>query len=56
MRLKDVTTLADQDADPSGSTNTISDLDDFNFNIIDEALLPLLTKSDPLPDLQQRCS
>lgn len=46
MRLKCVTTLEGQEPFAGPSTNNVSDLDDFNLDITDGFLVPLLIDSD----------
>jgi hypothetical protein len=53
--LRAVTTQADQEPHTDVAASIIPDLDDFNFDM-EGVLVPLLTDSDPLPDLHQRCS
>ncbi|EPS29066.1 hypothetical protein PDE_04014 [Penicillium oxalicum 114-2] len=65
-RLKDATTADLPFAEThsrhhsNSSTNmsnlAVSDLDDFNLDIVDDGLVPVLTHSDPLPDLVERRS
>lgn len=56
MRLKRVTTLETQDPHAGSSTNDVSDLDDFNLDITDGFLVPLLTDSDISSGPLQRVS
>jgi hypothetical protein len=54
--LRTVTTQTDQEPHTDVPANIIPDLDDFNFDIMEGVLAPLLTDSDSLPELQQRRS
>jgi hypothetical protein len=55
-RLKNITMLTDPNISANVSTPLVSDLDDFNFDIIGDVLVPMLTYSDPLPGLLERRS
>jgi hypothetical protein len=48
--------LTDPNISANVSTPLVSDLDDFNFDIIGDVLVPMLTYSDPLPGLLERRS
>jgi hypothetical protein len=54
--LKDVATLADQDPNTDKLVSSTSDLDDFNLDIANSILLPLLAKPESLPNLDQHHS
>jgi hypothetical protein len=55
-RLENITMLTDPSSSANMPTSTLSDLDDFNLDIVDGVLVPVLTYSDPLPDLPERRS
>lgn len=52
--IKNVTKLTDQDPYAETSAACVPDLDDFNLEGVDDVLVPVLTDSNPLPDLLQR--
>lgn len=51
VHIKNMTKLTDQDPNVEISIIAFLDLDDFNMDLIDNVLLPVLTGSDALPDL-----
>lgn len=55
-RLENITMLIDSNSSTNMSNLAVSDLDDFNLDIVDDGLVPVLTHSDPLPDLVERRS
>jgi hypothetical protein len=55
-RLKNITTTADPNSSATMPTPTVPDLDDFNVDIVDDVLVPVLTYSDPLPGLLEQRS
>jgi hypothetical protein len=55
-RPKNITTTADPNSSATMPTPTVPDLDDFNVDIVDDVLVPVLTYSDPLPGLLEQRS
>ncbi|CEO59597.1 hypothetical protein PMG11_04269 [Penicillium brasilianum] len=51
LHIKNFSSLVDPDSYAESSTATAQDLDDFNVEVVDDVLVPVLTDSDPLPDL-----
>ncbi|KAJ5117596.1 hypothetical protein N7448_011228 [Penicillium atrosanguineum] len=51
--IKNITKLTNQEPYAGTSATTAPDLDDFNLEFADDVLVPVLTDSDPVPDLFQ---
>jgi hypothetical protein len=54
LHIKNFSSLVDLDLYADSLTTTAQDLDDFNVEVVHDVLVPVLTDSDPLPDLLYR--